>query len=764
MRAALFLLLVPVLAFAEPDPQPLDGTQPLLSRGGDLSLQMVTGINRFLEQETLRATIDRTRTWQSAASGDQWDVFVAARREQLRRMIGAIDARTPGRMEEVRELGDGDSSGLNATYTVQHVRWPVFDGVYGEGLLLLPVGEPRAIVVAIPDADQRPHEFAFAFRLVQQSCAVLVPELVDRRDTWSGNITLNRFTNQPLREWIHRQAFELGRTLIGYEVQKILAALDALVLPESPLRGAASKIAVAGYGEGGLLALHCAALDERISATVLSGYFGPRERVFAEPLYRNLFGQLRSFGDAELAALIAPRRLIVEYSRAPEVNGPPSPRKGRAGAAPGSIMTPDFTAVSAEIHRANDLLQIRKQPTPVTLISSADGQPFEPGSTDALATLLRAMNLDYRKVAPSAEPASVPKREGASQQRAVRELEQFTQRLVSDAERLRHENVWSKVKPGVEWDAVQRELRTRLSEEVIGKLSAELLPANPRTRLIMKQPKWTAYEVVLDVLPEVFAWGWLLVPSDLKPDERRPVVVCQHGLEGLPEDVVTNDPSSQAFSYYKGFAARLAERGFVVFAPHNPYRGGDQFRMIQRRANPLGLSLFSFIVAQHDAATRWLASLPFVDPKRIAFYGLSYGGKSAMRLPALLDRYCLSICSGDFNEWVRKNVSPDAPFNYMFTGEWEMPEWNLAQVASYAEMAMLIAPRPFMVERGHDDTVGADEWVGYEYAKVRRGYVKLGMGERTEIEWFNGPHTIHGECTFRFLYHHLGWPEPQPTQ
>jgi hypothetical protein len=32
------------------------------------------------------------------------------------------------------------------------------------------------------------------------------------------------------------------------------------------------------------------------------------------------------------------------------------------------------------------------------------------------------------------------------------------------------------------------------------------------------------------------------VPKDLKPGERRPVIVCQHGLEGVPEDTVADDP------------------------------------------------------------------------------------------------------------------------------------------------------------------------------------------------------------------------------
>ena len=32
----------------------------------------------------------------------------------------------------------------------------------------------------------------------------------------------------------------------------------------------------------------------------------------------------------------------------------------------------------------------------------------------------------------------------------------------------------------------------------------------------------------------------------------------------------------------------------------------------------------------------WLGGLPFVDAQRIGFYGLSYGGKTAVRIPPLL--------------------------------------------------------------------------------------------------------------------------------
>ena len=297
--------------------------------------------------------------------------------------------------------------------------------------------------------------------------------------------------------------------------------------------------------------------------------------------------------------------------------------------------------------------------------------------------------------------------------------------------------------------------REQFRREVIGWIDDPLVPPNPRTRKVYDEPKWTGYEVVLDVWPDLHAWGILCVPKDVKPGERRPCVVCQHGLEGVPRDTV--ERNVPAYQYYRAFTADLAAQGFVTFAPYNLYRGGDRFRSLQRKANPLGLTLFSIITPQHQQIVNWLGSLAFVDKSRIAFYGLSYGGKTAMRVPALVEGYCLSICSGDFNDWVRKNVSVDFPASYMYTGEYEIFEWDLGHTFNYAEMSYLIFPRPFMVERGHHDGVGIDPWVASEYAKTRWLYDNLGQGDKTEIEFFNGPHAIHGVGTYEFLRKHLNF-------
>jgi hypothetical protein len=254
------------------------------------------------------------------------------------------------------------------------------------------------------------------------------------------------------------------------------------------------------------------------------------------------------------------------------------------------------------------------------------------------------------------------------------------------------------------------------------------------------------------VYEDVFAYGILLLPKDLKRGERRPVVVCQHGLEGTPRSTI--DPEKRVI--YNQFSRRLVELGYIVYAPQNPYYGENVFRQVQRKANPLKLSMYSFIIRQHQRTLDWLEKLPNVDPKRIAFYGLSYGGKTAMRVPAVEKRYCLSICSGDFNEWIGKMVSIDLDRGYMWTREYEMYEFDLGNTFNYLEMAHMIAPRPFMVERGHDDGVGTDEMVAYEYAKVRYLYAnRLKIADRTTIEFFVGGHQINAKETFDFLKKHL---------
>ena len=723
----------------------LPGVAPL-KWTGDLAERMVSGIRKHLERETAAAA--DTRPHRSPA---------AARRE-LARLIGVVDQREPVEMLQVVPLPDAsDPFG-----TVRHVRWTVLRGVEGEGLLLEPAS-PIANVIALPDADQTPEMIAglapglpaaarYARRLAAAGCRVLIPTLINRDCEHSG--VAGHMTNQPHREFIYRAAYELGRHIIGYEVHKVLAAVDWFKQSDPRL-----PLGVIGYGEGALLALYAAALDTRLTTACVSGYFGPREGLFEEPIYRNVWSLLRDFGDAEIATLIAPRPLVIEASPVPAVSGPPV-REGLSGAAPGALTTPSLDAVRQELNRSLTLLGDRK--STMTLVESD-----LPGSDDALTAFLAALgwhgpsrgsllpqgHAEEATQGPQMDHATHLTDSAARHKRQFDQLVEHTQHLMRESEFTRRD-FWqhADATDTKTWVKSTRRYRKQLWEDVIGALPDPSLPPNPRARQVYETDAFRGYEVVLDLFPDVFAYGILLVPKDLPPGERRPVVVCQHGLEGRPQHLADPDVVEP---YYKLFACRLAERGFVTFSPQNPYLGGDKFRLLQRLANPLKLSLFSFIIRQHQCILDFLKTLPYVDAKRMGFYGLSYGGKTAMRVPAILEDYALSICSGDFNEWIWKNCSTRSPYSYLRTGEWEMPEFNLGNTFNYAELSYLICPRPFMVERGHWDGVAPDEQVAYEYARTRHRYDLLGLSDRTEIEFFNGPHEIHAAGTFAFLEKHL---------
>lgn len=752
---------------------PLAGTAALDAPAEyDFAAEMVAGIDRFLLTQTAAAPANRPRHWfrnRETAFLSEYQESVQGNRLRLAEVIGAVDER----VTSPQLVYLGDSVAISDAITADVVRLEALPGVEAEGILLEPLDDPSGpLCIVIPDADQTPEQLAglatgpmptpqFPRQLAEAGCRVFILSLVDRNDTYSV-VGPDRKTNQPHREFIYRQAYELGRHVIGYEVQKIRAAIDALATSDKQRDGEKQKrrVAVWGYGEGGLLALYAGAIDRRIDVAVVSGYFDSRQKLWQEPIYRNVWSLLAEFGDAEIASLVFPRKLIVEACRVPQVDGPPAPHDGRGGAAPGRLETPPQARVEAELQRARELLaDLRIEEKPDFQLFASDNGNGPPGDNATLVALQGALNL--RAAAPPrdwhAPPKDLPDA-AERQRRQVWQLVEHTQRLLREAEYNRRQ-LWAEANPASHADfiAATSKLREDFYRDVIGRFEGQRVAPNVRTRQVFDEPSYTGYEVQLDVMPDVFAYGLLLVPKGIDDKEHRPCVVCQHGLEGRPQDVA--DPSVNNKSYNQ-YACRVAERGFVVYAPQNPYIGQDKFRTLQRKANPLQKSLFSIIVPQHQAVVEWLGSLGFVDPARIAFYGLSYGGKTAMRVPAIVTEYCLSICSADFNEWIWKNASSRSPYSYLATPEYEMFEFNLGNTFNYAEMAGLIAPRPFMVERGHDDGVAPDEWVAYEYAKVRRLYTKLKIPERTEIEFFDGPHTIHGVGTFDFLHRHLHWPAP----
>ncbi len=197
---------------------------------------MVDGINRFALRELEDSPNSRAKYWHRD--------FQALRSERRAQSPASANASWASWTLACRPLGSSCSrprlparNSRTPRVTQSHaVRWNVLPGVTAEGLLLDPRQPPRARVIVLPDADWTPEAFAgltsgvdprsqLPRRLAENGVQVVVPTLISRDDKYSGNPDV-RFTNQPHREFIYRMAFELGRHVIGYEVQKVLAAVD----------------------------------------------------------------------------------------------------------------------------------------------------------------------------------------------------------------------------------------------------------------------------------------------------------------------------------------------------------------------------------------------------------------------------------------------------------------------------------------------------------------------------------------------------------
>jgi hypothetical protein len=199
---------------------------------------------------------------------------------------------------------------------------------------------------------------------------------------------------------------------------------------------------------------------------------------------------------------------------------------------------------------------------------------------------------------------------------------------------------------------------------------------------------------------------------------------------------------------------KLCNGGYVTFAPQGIFKLGHKYKFNQRQLNSLGKNLFAVMTAQQKQIVKFLQTLPFVEADKIGFYGCSYGGTTAMFVPPLISEYKAVVCSANFNRWNNKiaGLESDSDISYMFLPHYEMFDFDLANTFDYGDIVRLIAPRPFMVERGHDDVVASTEDVAYEFGRVRYYYdMCLKMPERAEILFLPGGHMPYVTPILPFL-------------
>lgn len=286
--------------------------------------------------------------------------------------------------------------------------------------------------------------------------------------------------------------------------------------------------------------------------------------------------------------------------------------------------------------------------------------------------------------------------------------------VVTEPDRLRSPLLFKDgrpVKTAEDWARRKVEIRADWEREM-GRWPA--LIRQPKMALLeeVRRENFTQRKLRLEVAPGRTNDVYLLLPEGRGPF---PAVL-----------VVYYDPETGAGLGKAGrdFGYQLVKRGFVALSVGSPYQSNYP---AERAASLQPLSYLAYMAANCYNA---LASLPEVDAKRVGVVGHSYGGKWAMFASCLDERFACGVWSdpGIVFDETRPNVNYWDPWYLGYDGtstlKRPLPSADHPRTGAYKrlvegghdlhELHALMAPRPFLVSGGAEDTV--ERWQALRHA------------------------------------------------
>lgn len=701
-------------------------------------------MERYLDSLAIQAYEWRRAKWQRDFSSIRaYSQSVAANREHWREVQGIL----PTPAEQVPLETARHVVADRTDHTVYAVTFGTLPGVRSFALLLVPknIEGPRPAVICQHGMGGTPHSIAglleeedvyhrYGQRLAERGYVVLAPHCINFVD-W--------------RNRLHNKALLVGCTLMGLEIWREMRAVDLLEsLPEVD----AERIGFYGLSQGGKMALWLPPLEPRIRATIVSAFYNERtkKQLIASPHYRPFINTkeqsyfepdfLTEFSDYDLGSLICPRPIMIEHGQrdssyyietAREEFFPLKEIYERLGIGE-RCEWGEFEGVH-EIHGVESFAFLDRW--------LSDGQP------------------PNRKAATPAEEETPPPPVFVSQD-AIQAMRDETNNqhdrhlddLAEQAYQVRAGR-WRRDYAGSE--AYERSVAPNRQAwlDIMGGLPPECehVPLDPTRHVVAERSDHTVYATTLGVLPGVRQFGYLLVPNGIT--EPRAAIVAQHGLAGAVQTVAGLLDQEDA---YHRFGQRLAERGYVVFAPHCINFMPRRVRL-HNKAIVLGRRLMGLEIWRQVKVIDFLQSLPEVDPDRIGYYGLSQGGTMALWITPLEPRIRAVVVSAYFNERTRKLVRESEHYRAYITNN-EQNQFYPGQLLEFsdADLGSLICPRPLFIEQGTEDSAVYYKDAEIEFQRLHRHYAQLGLGERCVWGLFEGKHEINGIESFPFLDGWLG--------
>ena len=212
------------------------------------------------------------------------------------------------------------TDGLSDIY---RLKIEVFPDFYFYGMLMLPLDRKEKrlpLVIAQHGGGSTPEICSdmngtsvyghFTKRALERDMAVFAPQLLLWRfdmETGENKVPIDLPYN---RASINSDLRRLGTSITALEILCIRRSVDCLTA-EDYIDG--GRVGMMGLSYGGYFTLYTAALDTRIKSAYAAGFFNDRVKVaFSDWQYK---GDLKTFSDGEVGALIAPRRLQIDVGK-----------------------------------------------------------------------------------------------------------------------------------------------------------------------------------------------------------------------------------------------------------------------------------------------------------------------------------------------------------------------------------------------------------------------------------------------------------------
>ncbi|MEP7107933.1 MAG: sialidase [Ferruginibacter sp.] len=315
----------------------------------------------------------------------------------------------------------------------------------------------------------------------------------------------------------------------------------------------------------------------------------------------------------------------------------------------------------------------------------------------------------------------------------------------------------STVKTPADWKKRRIEILNRWQEmlgqwpELVTKPAVEIIETSRREN-------FTQYHIRFHWRPDEKTEGYLLVPGG---KGIKPAVIT---VFYEPETAIgMNKP-------YVDFALQLVRRGFIALSIGTDYKTSSrpyaQYYPDPGNAGVQPLSMLGCLAAN---AWNMLANWPGVDTARIGILGHSYGSKWAMFASCLFEKFACAAWSdgGIVFDESRPNVNYWDPW-YLgyYPPPWEQKDPSAKKNTTHGlypklvkegydlqELHALMAPRPFLVSGGSEDSV--DRWIPLNHTvAVNRllGFEnRVGMTNRPD----HSPNPESNEILFTFFEYFL---------